>query len=195
MKVLIVCDPENTFWGTLKRFKRDGDEFARQAYLASDWYGESTLINLPKGSALEKRQALFKRLRKERLSNFDRALFFTHGSPRHLNRMMISSLNIDTFCNLLGEAMVPDGRIVFYSCKTAKLTDGFAANVAEKMKRDVLGHTTSGHTTRNPYKMIYFAGGKAREKLWLRHGGVKKLKNRLASSGVAPFVFVEEVMQ
>ena len=195
MKVLIVCDPENTYLGTLKGFKRDGDEFARQAYLASDWYGESTLINVPAGSAMEKRQALFKRLKKEKLSGFDRALFFMHGSPRYLNRRMISNLNIGTFCSLLGDTMVPDGKIVFYACRTAELTDGFAATVAEKMDRDVLGHTTSGHTTRNPYKMIYFAGGKAHEKLWLRFGGVKSLKNRLASSGVAPFVFVEEVMK
>lgn len=216
MKVLNIYEPNNSIRGTVfpgvsPEFKADGAEFEKQCEFASEYYQEEHHANVDTipllkmkwwkgGKALKKRQDLFRELRFDCACGreYDRINFFMHGHPKALNRNMISMLNIDTFCSLLKSIAAPGCVIVFFACKTAKLDNGFAAQVALKTGRDVIGHTTSGHTTRNPYKrrlVRYFDGIAVAIDQWKKYGGISALEKRLNEDDYAPFEFVEEVFE
>lgn len=195
MHVLVIYDPQNTFIGTLRRFKKDGDEFGKQAMNAQGYYGRVNvdMFELPRGKPIVKRHALFRYLRQVPFARYDRVLFFCHGHPHALNRKMISKLNDHILAELLDNVLTLDGSIVFFSCKTGRDDDGFAAMQARMTGKDVIAHTTRGHTTQNPYKVFFERGSGDRYELWDMHGGVKKLKVRLKSTSLAPFDFIEEI--
>jgi hypothetical protein len=195
MHVLIVFDPQNTFLGTLLQFKQDGDEFGKQAMNARKYYGRvnTDLFELPRGKAIVKRHALFRHLRKVPFARYDRVLFFCHGHPRALNRRMISDLNDHILAELLDNVLAIDGKIMFFACRTGKHDDGFAAMQARMTGKDIIAHTTRGHTTINPHKVFFDGGSGDRRDLWDEYGGVKKLKKRLKSTSIAPFEFAEEI--
>lgn len=205
MTVLNIYEPNNT------GIKKDGAEFENQCKFCREYYDEVhhakvETISLPVlkfyeiFKAKKKRQHLFREMdtMSELGRKYDRINFFMHGHTKALNRNMISTLNIYTFCSLLKSIAAPGCAIVFYACKTAKLDNGFAAQVAIKTGCDVIGHTTSGHTTRNPYKrrlVRSFDGFAIIMDQWRKYGGISTLKKRLNEDDYAPFEFVEEVFE
>ena len=210
MNVLICYDSKNSF------LRNDGDEFKRQAKNCSRYYwnscdsityefdvsGTDKWAQYPRAkNAFEKRQNLFRHIesmQKNRVK-FDRIIFFMHGGKRNLNRKMIAQKphNIDNFAERIKSVASPNCKIVLFSCWTGRIEDGFAAEFSRLTGCDVVAHTTRGHTTRNPYKIIYNGEyktkGQLRNELWRIHGGIRALKKRLESSNVATFEFVEEI--
>lgn len=213
MMVLNIYEPNNTLKGTVlpgvsPAFKSDGSEFKEQSEYCMEYYSdvhdaEVETVSLPvlkwyaTNKAMKKRQHLFHEL--DMLSafgkRFDRINFFMHGHPKALNRNMISTLNIDSFCERLKLVSNDGCKIALYACQTAKLDNGFACQVAVKTGLDVLGHTTSGHTTKNPHKRTFkHPGGVVGSiKQWPWYGGASALRKRLEFDNYAPFEFVEEV--
>lgn len=159
MKTLIIYDAQNS------RFKRDGDEFKRQAEKCAQWYDEkaSDILSIE----IEGKNRIAKRLNlhsamssvaKRHQHEFDRVIFFCHGHPKALNRGMISMKKdggFEPFCDTLKLLVTPAAAIIFYSCKTGALANGFAHQVAVNVGVEVIGHKTSGHTVWNPYKRIF----------------------------------------
>ena len=213
MKVLNIYDPQNTFVRTVLPagsgwFKKDGNEFKRQAKLAAEHYADKhnaivEMYAIKGKTAREKRQNLLEYLRMAKPRKFDRINFFCHGHPKALNRNMFRMLptkfnNLPLLAKRLKPIAAYDCKIVLYSCKTAKLDNGFASALCNKLDLEVLGHTTSGHTTRNPYKRIALGndnywGKMILKKLWPDFGGIRALKKQLRRSKFAPFEFVEKV--
>lgn len=148
MKTLIVYDEQNT------KGKSDGDEFRLQAKAARAYYHDVVMVCLPAGTAMEKRLFLFRKLEAMNADTYDLVLFFCHGAPKSLNRKMITKVNVGKFAGHLNKVLTSNGSTVFFSCSTARLRNGFATWVAEATGRRVIGHTVSGHTTHNPYKVL-----------------------------------------
>lgn len=191
MRVWLLYDPANSE-GLV-----DGDEFRRQCDIAADYYRTDHFVDtyeIHGETALMKRQALFRHIRTLKDRMYDRIIFFCHGAPYNLNRMMISEHNIATFSLYLDRIATPGGAVVFFSCRTAEKDDGFAQTVATLSDCDVIGHSTSGHTARNPYKVLFVGGSGRRFDLWETRGGTELLRARLYASATAPFEFVEEIL-
>lgn len=214
MHVLNIYDPQNTWfkrWGPSGTgwkgfFKADGNEFDLQAKNCFEYYCKDasvTEIKIMGKGAYRKRQNLFKSLDSLGITyyKFDRINFFMHGHPRALNRGMIKQgVNLPAFAAKLKAIATPDCKIFLASCKTAKLDDGFAAEVAKHTGLEIIGHTTSGHTTKNPHKRYIRYDGSilVYQKYWSKRsgfGGIRALKKRLWSSKTAAFEFVEEVFR
>ena len=208
MKVLNIYDPQNTWWGTLRRFKKDGDEFERQANIAKEFYADK-MNAVVEMYAIEGKNAYEKRLNLLRFlyinkTKFDRINFFCHGHPKALNRNMFRMLptklnNLPLLAERLKAVAADDCKIVLYSCKTAKLDNGFAARLRDFTGLEVISHSTRGHTTMNPHKKIFLCLKynilyiKDSKKLWPDFGGIRALKKQLRRSKYAPFEFVEKV--
>ena len=209
MKVLNIYDPQNTWWGTLRRFQRDGDEFERQANIAKEFYADKMnavveMYEIKGKTAQEKRQRLLIDLSWIMMHKFDRINFFCHGHPKALNRNMFRMLptklnNLPLLAERLKAIAADDCKIVLYSCKTAKLGNGFAFELSLLTRCDVISHTTRGHTTRNPFKKLIYWGHESPfvftrpKELWHDFGGIRALKKQLRRSKFAPFEFVEKV--
>ena len=195
MQVAIFYDPQNTFLGSLKRFKKDGDEFERQAMKCAKWYSskgcEVVTTPIVGKNAYEKRQDLFYNLRvlNRRRKPFDRVIFFCHGHAHSLNRKMVTYANIGKFSRLIQKIGTADCKVIFYSCKTAKKDDGFAVSVSINSGFEVVGHSTSGHTTRNPHKWL--VRNLQRTPLF-RSCDVRKIKKEFSENAENAFIFVEE---
>lgn len=61
----------------------------------------------------------------------------------------------------LARVLKPGAPILLYCCLTAKTADGFACALAKASGHPVFGHSTSGHTTKNPNKWKCTATGEA----------------------------------
>lgn len=205
MHILNIYDPANTFLGTIlpnetPMFKRDGDEFKRQAGYAYQFYTsrEHTVYEtaITGKNRFGKADNLLIDLDGDIDAGlkYDRINFFCHGGKRNLNRGMFDLNHILELSFVLSQLANPDCKIVLYSCWTGALLDGFAHALSMKTGLDVLAHTTRGHTTKNPRKVlfrgIYWPGSLS--KLWVGIG-VRQLRKQLWKTIHAPFKFVEEV--
>lgn len=227
MHVLNIYDPKNTWIESLRRRMLDGNELKKQAGLCGAFYAVLGCDEMPKmlsiggKNAFEKRQYLFYDLKL--LANdgtkFDRINFFMHGGKYNLNRKMISMDkldrsgvavrrgNIGKFSEKIKAVASPSCKVLLYSCWTGAKADGFAAELSRLTGLDVIAHTTRGHRTKNPRKILFFREPesvdeiaknalkilKGENELWTQHGGIRALKKRLWSNDSAPFEFIEEV--
>lgn len=192
--VLIIHDPETKKWERLL-MRNPGKEFTAQADNCARYYrskGYNVWHRFIEGkTALIKRQKLFCELRELSDDKFDRIIFLCHGHPMSLNRNMISMANIQTFASKLNAIASTGCKIILYSCKTAaKINGGFAAELHDLTGIDVIGHSTSGHTTQNPFKWL-FTGKEVFSLLGISHMKPGKLKEKLEATAFAAFDFVE----
>jgi hypothetical protein len=207
MKVLLIADPQNTFVGTIGPkasgwFKKDGNEFRKQAENAQRYYesinAEVDMYSINGKNAFEKRQRLFSFMRgcMELGKKYDRIIFFCHGHKKALNRKMIKQgVNLGTFATRLRDISSIRGKIILFSCKTAANDDGFAFSVSCHSERPVVGHKTSGHTTRNPYKRLFLPslGYDGEDYIFDMYKGksIRSIKKELNSGVNAPFEYIE----
>lgn len=209
MKILIINETQNTFIGTITKvasgyFRKDGDEFVRQADYCERYYtgrGHDVVrAEIPKSkkTALQKRQWLFGVLDEDFFfyTKYDRVIFLCHGHPKALNRKMISDLNIEPFRIRVSRIASDDCKIILFACKTGKLVDGtgFADKLSDRCGLNVVAHSTSGHTTKNPDK-FHFGPFDVTDMANRCGRTTKQLQEYLWSSDAAPFDFVENYFE
>lgn len=96
----------------------------------------------------------------------DQIGFFCHGFPNRLS-IWAPTLAVDSNARQLAYALrpvlAPGGAVALYACKTdtgTTATDQFAELLSAALPGSpVFAHTTSGHTTENPYAIL-LRGGK-----------------------------------
>ena len=178
------------YWPHNSLLKRDGDEFTRCALEYKDYSSRRYII--PKKSKLKRRQYMLELLGKLKNTNekFDRFAFFCHGWPKSFDAGY-SVENIGMLGRRLAAIANHGARVYLFCCKTGKLEDGLAAKLSLTSGLPVFAHSTSGHTTRNPFKHVFTDGWRTAlfppvkdKELWAHH------KKEVAED---PFGFLERV--
>lgn len=165
---LIFCTPENRIG------KHDGDEFLREAIRFRDIHGGDLV--LLEGTKKQKLDGWTTACQNRAGSNAKVVAFFGHGMPNSLPGLW--SVNTLQRCaDSLALCLAQDGDVVLYSCQ-AGLPLGFADQLCKACQRAwgftgrIWGHTTAGHTTKNPNCTVYPAVTEGawvvapRSKLW-----------------------------
>ncbi len=153
-KALLIAVKPNTWVGSLKKFKYDGDEFCRQADHFAKVHGNSTVVKLDGKKETWKVQTL-DALRTYR--GFDFLGIFCHGGgtwltspsiwPRYEASRLANAVSIN--CNPSNGVS-----IALYACSTGSpggFAETFYGFLSHTMNCQLDAHTTAGHTTENPY--------------------------------------------
>jgi hypothetical protein len=155
MMRLIFYYPHN------RLLRHDGDEFAARALDCSRfWTGSGHKVRafaIPKGNDAAKRQYVMTILAAQCNSSIDRVAFFCHGTATWFDAGFTTATIAQSGAEWR-RVLTPDARIGLYCCLTGRDTTGLAASLSRCSGAPVMAHTTSGHTTRNPYKRLFDSG-------------------------------------
>lgn len=148
-------DPRNT-----PKRPHAGDEFGARA---KDFAGVSAYACF---SGYDVTSALFHRLR----APIEQVGFFCHGFPNRLSvwsPTMSAAANARQLADHLRRELVPGGAVGLYACTTDTGTPGvdqFAELLSVALPGvTVFAHTTSGHTTDNPFCILLRDGKRIKE--------------------------------
>lgn len=149
---IIFFQPHNRF------LRHDGDEFTARAKDCQRFWNvqgyEVRMCPLPKANDANKRQFVRGVLDSLPEQSVDRIAVFGHGTRGSCDL----GLTVATLASVvpnLDRVLTDDARIGLYCCLTGKTWNGLAARLSFVLSCPVLAHTTSGHTTRNPYKRAF----------------------------------------
>ena len=99
-----------------------------------------------------RRWKIFRELKKREGTEYDSIVFFCHGW-KHKLQLVGKEVSIPAFARRLSKVTGEYVTVVLYACNCAA-TNGFAQRIRDELYQcdcDVIGHSTPGHTTRNPY--------------------------------------------
>jgi hypothetical protein len=145
------------FYNQNNRFLRhDGDEFTARAGDCCDyWRGLGHVVNnyaLPKANDAAKRLYVRSILDTLPTQSVDRIAVFGHGTSGWCD-LGVTVATLPTITPNLDRVLTDDARIGLYCCLTGKSINGLAGTLSRAIGGiPVLCHTTSGHTSRNPFK-------------------------------------------
>jgi hypothetical protein len=169
MKHLVFYTSKNTWLSKKGVFKRDGDEFKREAQKYKRyWESKGKMsVNNPNGHYVSlvdfgdsgrdwRRLRVTRRLTIRNDSHYDVIAFFCHGYSNGVQagfKGEAEMRQLGILCNALSPSSV-----VFYACSMAKKLNGALAWFTKEMSPDtrVFGHRTAGHTSRNPYVVEHY---------------------------------------
>jgi hypothetical protein len=158
MKILAIADTRNRWWKRRNMFKKDGDEFKRQAQAFRDhWEAKGATVTLIETSEKKnwKKHRLVLRAIEEHEGPIDVLALFCHGWHNGISLGFTRYLVPD-----LGEALIGKGhhsiKVVLYACSTFRRLSSFGPRLCEWFRMHpvnvlVVGHSTKGHATRNPF--------------------------------------------
>lgn len=154
MSGLIYYCPENA------RGKHDGDEFEREARAYASMHG-GFLIPLT-GTRWQRRKQFVDGVIKHDDVIIERIAYFGHGVQAGLVGLTRDAREFAKWITRCGS---PSINVVLYACLCG---GAFAAMLRSEIARTgvtcvVHGHTTAGHTTRNPYVTRYTSESKAHD--------------------------------
>ena len=177
MSALVITESRNRLG------KRDGDEFKREASRMWSWWAEQeniadcALHDVGTASKAEKQSRVLGAISSVRA--LDRVAFFCHGTSRGIS-LGFSVDNIAILADALAGAAGPVLHVGLYACLTGRgaffggaknkkntgyrcesvvtAREGFAMLLCSELKKrgvsaEITAHLTSGHTTKNPYKV------------------------------------------
>ena len=153
--------------------KRDGDEFLRQARTFKETWKISPsrvrVLSKPLDKAARRSYVYSSVLEAASLSYRPSEIaFFCHGTKNSLQGFGFLKRHVEPFA-LAMAALNPRADIHFYCCSMGKI-GGFAQALSGELPNArILAHETSGHTTRNPHKVVWICGKRYKvkeRKLW-----------------------------
>ena len=102
-----------------------------------------------------RRWKVLRELKKREGQEYDAVVFFCHGWKNKI-QLGFKRVSIPALARRLNSAAEKRLIVVLYACSCAK-TGGIAELLRDELKEGsrVIGHSTSGHTTRNPYAVWY----------------------------------------
>jgi hypothetical protein len=124
-------------------------------------------------------------------NELNRVIFLCHGSPNSFGGGFNVS-NISMLANRLSYVAKSNATITLFSCLTGKKPVG---GLAEVLSTDsglrVFAHKTRGHTTRNPFKRVFFRGKMANLYPENREGMKELKKHFRTADDNFPLAFLE----
>jgi hypothetical protein len=183
------------YWPHNRPFMHDGDEFRRQAFACKQWYEDNgysvDMREIPKGKAYVRRNYVMTILSQYAHNEIDRVIFLCHGAPKSFGAGF-NTTNVHVLANYISRVAKSNATITLFSCLTGKKPVG---GLAEVLSTDsglrVFAHKTRGHTTRNPFKRVFFRGKMANLYPENREG-MKELKKHFRTADDSfPIAFLE----
>jgi hypothetical protein len=166
MKILAIADTRN------RPFRRDGDEFRREARaFTRHWESKGadvTLVETKERRNWKKYRLVLKAIRNH-CGQIDVLAMFCHGwhdgislgfRRYHITELTaelsVKNTPIDFYKYNNDKSFKNDMIVLLYACKAFKKENSFGPVLSYKMTHfftdsEVIGHSTSGHTTRNPF--------------------------------------------
>ncbi len=167
MKMLAIYNGKN------KRFRRDGDEFKREAW---KWLDANQDNDLPLSSVVDVRDGRIRREIRKMKGGLDVLAIFDHGTPRGLPRMRESYKCVAGLAKTIA-GVTRKITIILYACSCGRgwwkrrwknkadievqvdsysPRDGYAVALCCELSKlgvdaEIFAHLTAGHTTRNPF--------------------------------------------
>lgn len=183
------------FYNPVNRmFRHDGDEFTARAKDCQRFWNvqghEVKMCPLPKANDAAKRAFVRGVLDAQSAESVDRIAVFGHGTSGWCD-LGITTAMVSTIANKFQRVLTTDARIGMYCCLTGKSIEGLAGTLSRALGGiPVLCHTTSGHTSRNPYKRII--DGMVITDLWPTDKAARKAWiSKLQTDKTAPFEALE----
>lgn len=157
--------------------KQDGAEFIREAKFYKNWHegygGEVRLVPVPELAALRRPAAVEQAIKTIfALAGgelFDVFAFFGHGTENWIQTGHTTNKGLKSLATVLGQILTPDAMLWFAACRTAGPGKdgrlGFLQQLVEDLEghgvqATAWGHTTAGHTTRNPHLALISPDGR-----------------------------------
>ncbi len=174
---LCIAYARNSWWESRKRFRKDGDEFVREANRFAGGFDKNGIDAVVRQYTSKNRLALRSMTIEDIADNagFKTLAFFCHGSWKHMYGTGHQIWNVTELARAISLDCVGDPTILLFACSCGRGKkvpplkkrkaivvrarvfgkDGFAARLSAELgglgvRAKVFAHTTKGHTTRNP---------------------------------------------
>jgi len=186
---IIFFQPNN------RLFRKDGSEFTARAKDCRDfWTGqghEVKMCPLPKANDANKRQFVYGVLDAQEKYSVDRIAVFGHGTSTWCDLGFKVGDMMTLIQKMVTVLATENVRIALYCCLTGKADRGFANVLSMATGAVVMAHTTSGHTTRNPFKRMFFGGDNYRD-MWPKDkASFRAWQKDLQTDNYVPFIALE----
>lgn len=168
MNILVIADTRNRWSKSLMRLRRDGNEFRREARaFAQHWECKGASVTVVETKA--KKSWKKYKLVLDAIKNHDGPIhylaLFCHGWHDGIS-LGFSRYHIPALVQAIRskDPYMPRCFVLLYACSAFKCDNSFGPILGEKLGCLCLtfGHSTKGHTTRNPfvYQSYFYEGRK-----------------------------------